>query len=88
MRFLVTKSFSKRVITNNFLINNAYFLNRLSPLQLIIKPRKRIFVNSEKDVSLFVSNLAAEAILEQKEAKLIKAALKLDETKVHQVLKK
>jgi putative hemolysin len=88
MRFLVTKSFSKRVITNNFLINNAYFLNRLSPLQLIIKPRKRIFVNSEKDVSLFVSNLAAETILEQKEAKLIKAALKLDETKVHQVLKK
>jgi len=88
VRLLATKTFSKRAITNYFLINIAYLLNRLSPFQLIIKPRKRVFVNSEKDVSLFVSNLAAEAILEKKEANLIRAALNLDEMKVRQVLTK
>src|SRR5207248_10741162 len=35
------------------------------------------FVNSERDVSRFVGNLAAEEILEEKEAKLIRAALNL-----------
>jgi putative hemolysin len=87
-RFLATKNLSKRFITNHFLINTAYSLSRLSPFQLIIKPKKRVFVNSEKDVSLFVSNLAAEAILEKKEANLIKAALNFDEMKVSQVFKK
>ena len=88
VRFLTTKSFSKRMVLNHYFINIAYLISRLSFFQFIIKPRKRIFVNSEKDVSLFVSNLAAEKILEKKEARLIKAALNFDEIKVRQILKK
>jgi len=88
VRFLNTKKFSKRITLNHHLINIAYLISRLSFFQFIIKPRKRIFVNSEKDVSLFVSNLAAEKILEKKEARLIKAALNFDEIKVHQILTK
>jgi len=88
VRFLTTKSFSKRMILNKYFINIAYLISRLSFFQFIIKPRKRIFVNSEKDVSLFVSNLAAEKILEKKEARLIKAALNFDEIKVSQIFKK
>jgi len=88
VRFLATKKFSKRIVSNHFLINIAYSLSRLSPFRLIIKPKKRVFVNSEKDVSLFVRNLAAEKILEKKEANLIGAALDFDEIKVSQVLKK
>jgi CBS domain containing-hemolysin-like protein len=88
VRFLTTKKFSKRITLNRHFINIAYLISRLSFFQFIIKPRKRIFVNSENDVSLFVSNLAAEKILEKKEAKLIKAALNFDEINVRQILTK
>ncbi|CAI2174719.1 1730_t:CDS:2 [Funneliformis geosporum] len=73
------------MVLNPHFINFAYFISRLSFFQFIIKPRKRVFVNSESDVSLFVSNLAAEKILEQKEAKLIKAALNFDEIKLKRI---
>lgn len=76
------------MVLNHHFINFAYFISRLSFFQFIIKPRKRIFVNSENDVSLFVSNLAAEKILEKKEAKLIQSALNFDEIKVRQILTK
>jgi hypothetical protein len=83
---LATKNFSKRIVFNKFLINTGYALTRLSFFQLVIKPKKKVFVNSERDVSRFVGNLAAEEILEEKEAKLIRAALNFDELKANQAL--
>ncbi|CAG8648301.1 5013_t:CDS:2, partial [Ambispora gerdemannii] len=49
------------------------------------QPRKRIFVNSEQDVVRFVNNLAAENIVENKEARLVQAAFNFDELKVSSV---
>jgi CBS domain containing-hemolysin-like protein len=54
-------------------------------MRIIIKPKRRIFINSEKDVIRFINNLAVENILEKKEAKLIQSAFNFDELIVKSV---
>jgi CBS domain containing-hemolysin-like protein len=84
VRYLVSLRISQKTIFNSFLINTAYLLIRpfYYPLHKIVKPKKKIFANSEKDVARFVNNLAAEDILEKGEASLVQSALKFDEQNI------
>ncbi|WP_147411365.1 CBS domain-containing protein [endosymbiont GvMRE of Glomus versiforme] len=52
----------------------------------MIKPKKKIFVNSEEEVVRFVDNLSLENILEKQEIKLVKSALKFDDLEIREVL--
>lgn len=86
-RYLGSKPFSKKLIYNNFFLEITYALIRLPPfLRRIIKPKKKIFANSERDVIRFINNLAAEGILEKKEALLVQSAFNFDELRVNSVL--
>lgn len=83
-RYLANKRFSKKLIENDFLIGCAYFLIRLpaSFLKNLVKPKKKLFANSEQDIILFINNLAIEKVLEKKEARLIQSAFNFDELRV------
>jgi CBS domain containing-hemolysin-like protein len=86
-RYLGTKPFSKKIILKGFFIDFAYSLVRFPFffLKRIVKPKKKVFVNSERDVIRFINNLAAENILEKKEARLIQSAFNFDELTVNLV---
>lgn len=86
-RYLGTKQFSKKLIRNNFFIDFAYLLVRIPFffLRRVVRPRKKLFVNSELDVIRFINNLAAENILEKQEARLVQSAFNFDELRVNSV---
>ena len=75
------------MIFNNFFIDVTYSLIRVPYhfLRPIVKPRKRIFVNSEKDIIRFINNLTTDNILEKSEAKLVQSAFNFDELKVSEI---
>jgi len=83
-RYLANRSRSRKMIFNNFFIDITYTLIRLPYhfLRLIVKPRKKIFVNSEQDVIRFVNNLTLERVLEKREAELVQSAFKFDDLRV------
>jgi len=87
-KIIGTKKISKKLIKNDFFINFSYLLVKISYffLSKIIKPKERFFINSEKDVMLFIKNLATENILEKKESDLINSAFIFDEMKVKNIL--
>src|SRR6266511_2399480 len=74
VRYLANRPTSRKRVFNNFFIDIAYFLIRF-PLfyffQAIVRPKKKIFSNSEQDIISLVNNLTTENILEKKEAKLV-----------------
>jgi CBS domain containing-hemolysin-like protein len=84
VRYLVNQPSSRKMVFNNFFIDTTYMLIRLPYyfLRSIVKPRKKIFVNSEQDVVRFINNLTADKILEKGEAKLVQSAFKFDDLKV------
>ena len=85
-RYLGNKPFSKKLIQSNFFVDFAYLLLRpLSFLRTVVRPKKKIFVNSENDVIRFINNLAVENVLEKKEARLIQSAFNFDEFRVSSV---
>ena len=74
---------NKDFAVSEFMVNlTYYFLYPFSPLRIIIKPKKRLFSNSEQDVARLVRNLTEEKVLEKEEALLVNAALTFDEKKV------
>jgi len=82
-RYLVEKKISQKLIKNSFLLGSAYFLAKFSSLLgFLVKPKKKIFTNTEQDLVRIVNNLTTVDILEKKEARLINNALKFDEEKV------
>jgi putative hemolysin len=86
-RYLGTRQFSKKLIQNNFFIDFSYSLIRIpfALLHKIVRPKKKLFVNSEIDVIRFINNLAAENILEKQEARLVQSAFNFDELRVNSV---
>ncbi|CAJ0824668.1 6743_t:CDS:2 [Entrophospora sp. SA101] len=84
VRYLASRPSSRKMIFNNFFIDVTYSLIRLPYhfLRPIVKPRKKIFVNSEKDIIRFINNLTTDNILEKSEAKLVQSAFNFDELKV------
>jgi CBS domain containing-hemolysin-like protein len=84
VRYLANQPSSRKMIFNNFFIDVTYSLIRPPYyfLRPIVKPKKKIFANSEQDIIRFVSNLTTDNILEKNEAKLVQSAFKFDESKV------
>ncbi|CAI2161736.1 1305_t:CDS:10 [Funneliformis geosporum] len=69
------------------LLNKEYLtLIKKEIAKIIVKPKKKIFSDSEKDVARFIDNLALEKVLEIKEAALVKSALNFDEIEVASIL--
>ncbi|MCE8162675.1 MAG: DUF21 domain-containing protein [Candidatus Moeniiplasma glomeromycotorum] len=87
-RFLAIRKSSQRlIIKNSLLINITYsFLRPFSFLQIIIKPKKKLFLDSEADLLRFFNNLMAERVLEKKEARLVQSALRFDETTINHLI--
>ena len=87
-RYLANRPGSQKRISNKFFINFSYSLIRIPYylLRPIVRPRKKIFVNSEKDVIRFINNLTADNTLEKKEAKLVQSAFNFDELKVSSII--
>jgi len=87
-RYLASRPDNQKKIFNKFFINFAYSLIRppYHFLRSTVKSRKKIFVNSEKDVIRFINNLTADNILEKREAKLIQSAFNFDELKVGSII--
>jgi len=86
-RYLANKAFSKQLSKNKFFINFTYSLIRI-PFWMfgkIVKPKKKLFINSEIDVIRFINNLESEKLLEKKEASLVKSAFKFDELQVRSI---
>jgi len=83
-RYLASRPGSQKRIFNNFFINVTYSLIRIPYyfLRTIVRPRKKIFANSEEDIIRFINNLTTDNILEENEAKLIQSAFNFDESKV------
>lgn len=82
-------SISNQDYSLNFLfLNSAYFLVWLFHplLKNIIKPRKKMMVNSEKDIIRYVKNLATDHVLEEEEARLVQAAFNFDELSIAEIL--
>lgn len=88
MRYLANRPSSRKRIFDNFFIDVAYFLIRpfYYLLRPIVKPKKKIFANSEQDIIRFVNNLTTDNILEKNEAKLVQSAFKFDESKVSSII--
>jgi len=79
-RWLAASELSKELATKKFFVNISYgFTKPFSFLQALIKPNRKIFINSESDIIRFINNLTVENILEKEEAKLIQSALNFDE---------
>jgi len=72
------------MVFSNFFIDTTYSLIRLPYylLRPIVKPRKKIFVNSEQDIIRFVNNLTTDKVLEEREAKLVQSAFRFDDLNV------
>jgi len=83
-RYLASRPGSQKKIFSNFFISITYSIVRIPYyfLRPIVRPRKKIFVNSEKDIIRFINNLTADNTLEEHEAKLIQSAFNFDESKV------
>jgi putative hemolysin len=84
VRYWVNRPKSRKMVFNNFFIDITYSLIRLPYyiLRPIVKPRKKIFANSEQDIIRFINNLTTDDILEEHEAKLVQSAFKFDELNV------
>ena len=79
-RFLAVRKSNRKTVTHPFFINLTYLI--LYPfifLQIIIKPKKKLFLDSEEDIIRFFNNLLAEKVLEEKEVRLVQSALRFDE---------
>jgi len=86
-RYLANRPGGRRMIFSSFFLGVTYSLIRsFYFLQPIVKPRKKIFANSEQDIIRFVNNLTVENILEKNEAKLVQSAFNFDELKVNQII--
>jgi CBS domain containing-hemolysin-like protein len=86
-RYFSTRRNNRKLINSVFFVGIAYTIIRpFSFLREIIKPKKKIFTNSEKDILRFVRNLAIENTLEKKEAKLVEAALKFDDLMIKSII--
>jgi CBS domain containing-hemolysin-like protein len=85
VRYIATKT--KHLMFNEFLLGIAYAITRFFYpfLRKVIKPKKKIFTNSEKDIIRFMENLATENVLEANEAQLVKAAFNFDDLPVSMV---
>ncbi|MEG7978402.1 MAG: CNNM domain-containing protein [Mollicutes bacterium UO1] len=88
VRYLAHQTSSRKTIFNNFFVDVTYLLIRpfYYILQPIVKPKKKIFANSEQDIIRFVNNLTTDNILEKNEAKLVQSAFKFDESKVTSII--
>ena len=85
-RYLANRP-KQKVIFSPFFVGIAYFLIRpFYFLRKLIKPRKRIFINSEKDIIRFTENLTFDKVLEKNEALLVQSALKFDDLNVYSVI--
>ena len=84
VRYLVNRPSSRKMVFSNFFIDTTYSLIRLPYylLRPIVKPRKKIFVNSEQDIIRFVNNLTTDKVLEEREAKLVQSAFRFDDLNV------
>lgn len=79
-RFLAARKSNRKIVTRPFLIHLTYLtLYPFTFLQFIIKPKKRLFLDSEEDIIRFFNNLLAEKVLEEKEVRLVQSALRFDE---------
>ena len=87
-RYLASRPGSQKRIFNNFFISVTYLIVRIPYyfLRSIVRPRKKIFINSEKDIIRFINNLTTDNILEKNEAKLIQSAFNFDESKVISII--
>jgi len=87
-RYLASRPGSQKRIFNNFFISVTYSIVRIPYyfLRPIVRPRKKIFINSEKDIIRFINNLTTDNILEKNEAKLIQSAFNFDESKVISII--
>jgi putative hemolysin len=87
--YLSSNEIRKEIFLNPIILNSAFYLIKsFSWLRIIIKPKKSLFVNSESELALFAKNLTTDGFLEDKEAKLVEAALNFDERMVENVLVK
>src|SRR5215216_2789384 len=86
-RYLASRPGSQKKIFNNFFIDISYSLVRIPfyLLRPIVRPRKKIFINSEQDIIRFINNLTTDNILEKKEAQLIQSAFNFDERRVDSI---
>ncbi|KLL02279.1 MAG: hymolysin-related protein [Mycoplasmataceae bacterium RC_NB112A] len=85
--FLATRKKNHRFITNSFFVNFTYLLLRpFYFLRFIIKPKKKIFSNSEQDLIRFFDNLMTEKVIEKSEARLVQSALLFDETTINHLI--
>lgn len=87
VRYLANRPSSRKMIFNNFFIDVTYSIIRIPNyfLHSLVKPKKKIFINSEKDIIRFVNNLTTDNILERSEAKLVQSAFNFDESKVNKI---
>ncbi|MCE8164007.1 MAG: CBS domain-containing protein [Candidatus Moeniiplasma glomeromycotorum] len=86
-RFLAVRKNNKKVVNHPFFINLTYLILRpFSFLQIVIKPKKKLFSDSEKDIIRFFNNLLAEKVLEEKEVRLVQSALRFDELTVESLV--
>jgi CBS domain containing-hemolysin-like protein len=88
VRYLVNRPTSREGVFNNFFLDFVYLLIRrfYYLLRPIVKPKKKIFANSEQDIIRFINNLTTENILEKKEAQLVQSAFRFDELKVNSII--
>lgn len=88
VRYLANRPRSQQMIFNNFFVDVTYSLIRFPYyfLRRIVKPRAKIFANSEQDIIRFVNNLTTDNILEKHEARLVQSAFKFDELKVRSII--
>ena len=86
-RFLAIQRSNRKVVFSPFFINLTYLILRpFTFLQAIIKPRKRLFSDSEEDLIRFFNNLMVERVLEEKEVRLVQSALRFDELTINHLV--
>jgi hypothetical protein len=86
VRYLVNRPGNRKNVFNIFFIDFTYLIIRpFYFLRIIVKPKKKIFVNSEQDIIRFINNLTTENILELGEAKLVQSAFNFDELEVSKI---
>lgn len=86
-RFLAIKRNNRKVVFSPFFINLTYLILRpFAFLRVIIKPRKRLFSDSEEDLIRFFNNLMVERVLEEKEVRLVQSALRFDELTINHLV--
>lgn len=83
---LASKSRKKRVFLNNFFINVAYCWVKLSSFFWRVTPRRKIIGTSEKEMMVYVKNLAEDKVLEEKEVELVQAALSFDDLMIKEIM--